>query len=397
VSELIEIKIFAPSEIGAEILVPISFAAVATTSKTGDILMGAVDWGLGEGFQGVNVNQDSGDLSLSHTYPTGGSYSVTVRVRGVSGGEGFTSLVIHVTTKSGSFGGGVAPTPTAIATPSVPSIPGAPPFLIATWIGTGIKFTWQAPDDDGRSPITDYNIFSDPPGYGIAVGGNQTEISVTAPTPGEFQFVVHAKNAVGLGPASPPSGVVSVVQPAPTSLSTGTPTPTTAPTSTATPTPTVTATEVPTPVPTATSVLTPIPTATVVSNVTTFYIGSSSSDVLAAQGTPSKVQVYSYNDTTVWSYGNSSVTFSNSTDRVIEYSDSANNLQLPVRIPDGSTFSIGFSSSDVLAAQGTPSKVQVYSYNDTTVWSYGNSSVTFSNSTDRVIEYSDSANNLNLS
>ena len=163
-----------------------------------------------------------------------------------------------------------------------------------------------------------------------------------------------------------------------------------------------------------------------------FTRGSSHDDVLHVQGTPDEIKVYSVSREEVWYYGNpvyvrSTVTFSLPDRRVkewangdgslmfrLELSDSSPGptvtptltstpLPLPTVVPtatspavEGDYFTRGSSQDDVLHAQGTPTGVDIYPASGKEVWSYGYSSVTFSTTDGRVIEWSDFENNLKV-
>ncbi|MGH8862670.1 MAG: fibronectin type III domain-containing protein, partial [Jatrophihabitantaceae bacterium] len=84
---------------------------------------------------------------------------------------------------------------------------------------TSAGLTWAAPVNDGRSPITGYAVTSAPGGLACSMTG---ATSCTAPglTPGtSYTFTVAARNAIGTGPASAPSGAVQA--PIPTTLTLG--------------------------------------------------------------------------------------------------------------------------------------------------------------------------------
>ncbi len=67
--------------------------------------------------------------------------------------------------------------------------------------------TWTAPADGGQ-PITGYTITGTPGGSAVAAGGATTAVVYGLANGTSYTFTVKAKNAVGTGPASPPSNAV---------------------------------------------------------------------------------------------------------------------------------------------------------------------------------------------
>ena len=188
--------------------------------------------------------------------------------------------------------------------------------------------------------------------------------------------------------------------PRPTAMPTRIPTPTFRPTArprpTATTAPRLTATLRPTSTPT------PAP---LIIGVDYFTRGSSQDDVLHVQGTPTKIQTYTYegHGTEDWEYGYSTVTFSIPGGRVTEWNDFDGNLKVRLLPKTGQSstpgyFTRGSSQDDVLHAQGTPTKIQTYTYegHGTEDWEYGYSTVTFSIPGGRVTEWNDFDGNLKV-
>jgi hypothetical protein len=94
--------------------------------------------------------------------------------------------------------------------PSVVSAPTAPTLLKVTAAARRTKVTWSAPNDQGTSPLTGYNVYvgtSSGGEYPIPVNGplpiTGNSFSVSNLTVGTtYYFTVKAINAVGLSPAS---------------------------------------------------------------------------------------------------------------------------------------------------------------------------------------------------
>jgi Ca2+-binding RTX toxin-like protein/methionine-rich copper-binding protein CopC len=100
----------------------------------------------------------------------------------------------------------VAPEPTA---PTAPSISGA------TSGPNGVTVTWQAPADNGGSPITGYEVRVLQNGTQVGqlrpAGAGATSLVIDGLTPGSYTFTVAARNDIGLGAASGEFGPVNVV------------------------------------------------------------------------------------------------------------------------------------------------------------------------------------------
>ena len=92
--------------------------------------------------------------------------------------------------------------------------PGRPTDVAATPVGGGIGLEWDAPSDEGDSPINAYRIVEySPPGGSDPVefeqDGTETEAELTGLERGRsYRFVVHAVNDAGAGEASEPSNAV---------------------------------------------------------------------------------------------------------------------------------------------------------------------------------------------
>lgn len=117
-----------------------------------------------------------------------------------------------------------------------------------------------------------------------------------------------------------------------------------------------------------------------------FTIGSTTAEVLAAQGPPSRTQGQT------WSYGLSEVQFKNG--RVWRFNNFDGTLRVrmmpgvPAGAPIPDHFTIGSSESDVLLVQGTPTRVEENK------WLYGFSEIVFKNGI--VSEYDNYFGNLKV-
>ena len=102
-----------------------------------------------------------------------------------------------------------------------PTVPGAPTGVTATAGNGSATVSWTAPSDNGGSTITSYTVT---PFIGstaqtpVTVTGSPpaTSTTVTGLTNGtSYTFTVSATNAIGTGPASPPSNAVTPNAPRP--------------------------------------------------------------------------------------------------------------------------------------------------------------------------------------
>ena len=83
------------------------------------------------------------------------------------------------------------------------TVPGAPTNLMAEATDAAVTLTWDAPEDDGGSAVTDYEVRIDERGSGISMGSTQTTHTVTGLVNGTaYVFQVRAVNAAGSSPYS---------------------------------------------------------------------------------------------------------------------------------------------------------------------------------------------------
>ena len=159
---------------------------------------------------------------------------------------------------------GIGPFETTAGPAVVMVAPGIVSNLVITTVGDKGKATWDAPDQDGGSPIIDYRIrvSTDLVSWSTVIsrtGSTSTTATFNLPDAKSYYVQVAAINSINIGPYK---NTTTRIQVLPVVVVAPTPTPTPTPTATATPTPTPTATPTPTPTPTATATLTPTPTPT---------------------------------------------------------------------------------------------------------------------------------------
>jgi predicted phage tail protein len=104
-----------------------------------------------------------------------------------------------------------------------PTVPSAPTGLTATPGDRQVVLTWNAPSDDGGSPITSYNMWrGTTPGGEVLITsvGNALTFTCTGRTNGvTYYFKITAVNAIGDGPPSNEASATPMAVPyAPTGL-----------------------------------------------------------------------------------------------------------------------------------------------------------------------------------
>jgi titin len=160
----------------------------------------SVSWSVpdttgGEPITGYVVTSTPDSIVINTTEPTA---VVTGLVDGVT--YVFTVQAMNAT------GTGPASVPSNSVTPR--GVPGTPLDVTATAGDTIATVSWQAPADDGASPITGYNVTAEP--GGVTLGTSATTLVFPGLTNGTaYTFVVQAGNAIGLGPISLPSASVT--------------------------------------------------------------------------------------------------------------------------------------------------------------------------------------------
>ncbi len=143
--------------------------------------------------------------------------SSPITITGLTNGTAYTFTV----TAMNVIGTGPASGPSNSVTPALLAVPGAPTIGNATAGDSQATVNFTPPASDGGSPITSYTVTSTPDG--ITAAGTASPITVTGLTNGTaYTFTVTAVNAIGTGPASGPSNIVTPAVPAVPTL--GTPT-----------------------------------------------------------------------------------------------------------------------------------------------------------------------------
>ena len=126
-----------------------------------------------------------------------GGQTLNATVTGLTNGTAYTFAV----TAENAVGQSDPSTASQAVTPQGP--PGPPTGVVAVpGNATAIVF-WEAPDSDGGSPLTQYQVASDPAGHSAAVDGSTLQAAFGGLANGVgYGFVVTAFNAFGTGPPS---------------------------------------------------------------------------------------------------------------------------------------------------------------------------------------------------
>ena len=148
------------------------------------------------------------ELDGSGTWISTGSTATSHTVTGLNNGQTYTFRVRAVN----ALGNGAVVT--LQATPSPPTgggggggpritAPSAPRNLLAGGGDGRVTLTWEAPEDDGGSAITDYEVRIDGKGRWISIGSTETTHTVTGLVNGQvYVFQVRAVNSNRKGRAS---------------------------------------------------------------------------------------------------------------------------------------------------------------------------------------------------
>ena len=99
-----------------------------------------------------------------------------------------------------------------------PQPPGPPEDVTATLDSTSVTVRWLPPADEGSYEVTYYAVSSQPATQGC-LAERVTECVITDVDPGTYTFRVQALNGAGWGPWSAWSTPLTLVRPAPASLS----------------------------------------------------------------------------------------------------------------------------------------------------------------------------------
>ena len=165
---------------------------------------------VGDGTATVAVTTpDSGGLPIASYLVTASPGGITalaatspIVVTGLTNGQPYTFTV----TATNAAGSSPASAPSAPVTPT-----GAPTAPAITGVAAGNGFvdvSFTLPANTGGFPITSYDVTSRPDG--IAASGAASPIRVTGLTNGRaYTFTVAARNQLGAGPSSAPSGAAT--------------------------------------------------------------------------------------------------------------------------------------------------------------------------------------------
>ena len=178
---------------------PLKPTNVAGTPYNQSVL---VSWqaapGNGSPITGYTVTSTPGGKTCTTT----GALSCTVT--GLANGTPYTFTV----RATNSIGDGPESDPSAAATPW--PVPDAPTVLSAIGLDGSAVVTWAAPASDNGSPITLYTVTSSPGGKTCTSTASALLCTVTGlANRTAYTFTVTGENAVGPGPASAPSAVVT--------------------------------------------------------------------------------------------------------------------------------------------------------------------------------------------
>ena len=143
----------------------------------------------------------TGGTATSHTVTglnNGQTYMFRVRAVNTLGNGAVVTLEATPSPSSGRGGGGGG----GGGGPRI-TRPGAPENLLAEGGDGQVKLTWEAPEDDGGSEITDYQYRINGRNPWTSIGSTQTTHTLTGLVNGtEYVFEVRAVNRIGRGRAS---------------------------------------------------------------------------------------------------------------------------------------------------------------------------------------------------
>ena len=147
---------------------------------------------------GSGIWISTGGTATSHTVTglnNGQTYMFRVRAVNTLGNGAVVTLEATPSPSTGRGGGGGGG-------PRI-TVPGAPENLLAAGGDGQVKLTWEAPEDDGGSEITDYQYRINGRNPWPSIGSTQTTHTLTGLVNGmEYVFEVRAVNRIGRGRAS---------------------------------------------------------------------------------------------------------------------------------------------------------------------------------------------------
>lgn len=134
------------------------------------------------------------------------SATITSLVNGVS-----VEFAVQACNASGCSPFSIA---SAVVTPQVLTVPGAPTGVVASVGNASATIAWTAPANNGGSAITSYTVTANPSALAVTVPATQTGINFTGLTNGTtYSFTVRATNATGSSAPSLPSNAVTPISP----------------------------------------------------------------------------------------------------------------------------------------------------------------------------------------
>jgi hypothetical protein len=172
----------------------------------------AVSWSApseGGAVTSYTVTPYIGSEAQSATTVNGSPPATGVTVKGLTNG---TSYTFKVRASNGNGAGPLSAESNAV-TPTALTVPGAPTGVSASAASAQALVSWSEPSNSGGSTITGYTVVpyvGANPQTPVEVGGSATSAIVKGLTDGVvYTFTVIATNAIGSGPASAASGVVT--------------------------------------------------------------------------------------------------------------------------------------------------------------------------------------------
>lgn len=140
-------------------------------------------------------------------YYGGGGGGASGPANGSGGGGGGGSSFVSASATDAAIVVATSGPSVVITYPS--TAPGAPTNVFARAGNHRARVSWHPPASDGGDPIIDYTVTSDPSGVTATVAAPATTATVTGLRNGVlYRFTVVARNDVGTGPSSVPSGPV---------------------------------------------------------------------------------------------------------------------------------------------------------------------------------------------
>jgi hypothetical protein len=195
---------------------PTAPGAPANVTATAGNGQATVSWAApsnngGSPITGYAITSSPGGVTV-----TAAGSATSAAVAPLTNGTSYTFTV----TATNAIGTGPASTPSNAVTPSAPVPPGAPSNVSATAGDGQATVNWTTPASNGGSPITAYTITSSPGGLTATASGSATSAVVSGLVDGtNYTFTVTAANAIGTGPVSAVSNMVTPSSTSPMSIS----------------------------------------------------------------------------------------------------------------------------------------------------------------------------------